>query len=76
LGDAGLKNSWPRLAYLQFWRTVWRRRAPTTLAQLEAAVAPESVGQGNNTRRVTQELLDLLTAGYREASGGEINPGF
>ena len=57
--------------YLQFWRSVFERRAPKSLARIDPAIA--SIKQGNNIREVRDELLDALTAAYREAAGVEID---
>ena len=52
---------------ITFWRSVFERRAPNSIAAVEAAAAPVPVGQGNVTHEVTDELLDALTEAYREA---------
>jgi len=57
-------------AYLQFWRSVFERRAPSSLARIEQSVMP--IKQGNTAREVSQELLDALTDAYREPVSGEI----
>ena len=59
------------LAYLQFWRSVFQRRAPQSLPRVEQLVL---VGQGNwiSLREVSDELLDALTAAYREAAIGRV----
>ena len=57
-------------AYLQFWRSVFERRAPKSLAHIEQSFMP--IKQGNTTREVSGELLNALTAAYREAAGGKI----
>jgi hypothetical protein len=54
-------------AYLQFWRGVFERRAPHAIAAVEAALHGE-LRQGNTTRDVSDQLLDALTAAYREAT--------
>ena len=58
------KNS----AYLQFWRSVFERRAPKSLERVEQLV---KVGQGNTIRTASDELLQALTDAYREAGGRE-----
>jgi hypothetical protein len=69
---AGLVTIWNESgAYLQFWRSVFERRAPDSLPGVER-VAPVRVGQGNTTRDVSDELLEALTNAYREASAGKI----
>jgi len=54
-------------AYLQFWRGVFERRAPHSLTRLEAL--GYEVRRGNTTRHVTDELFDVLTEAYQEATG-------
>ncbi len=60
------------LAYLQFWRSVFERRAPKSLVRVNALLAPDEVRQGNAMTDVSQELLDALTDAYREAAAGVI----
>jgi hypothetical protein len=62
----------PTSAYLQFWRGVIERRAPQTLPLIETAAAPAKVGQGTTTWTVRDELLEELTAAYRDAASGHI----
>lgn len=82
-GKAGILTLLPRLqidnaglvsiynnngsAYLQFWRSVFERRAPNTLARIEASNT--AIKQGNTTREVSDALLEALTEAYREAAG-------
>ncbi len=68
-GQGGLVSVYtdPRTAYLQFWRTAFERRAPRALPGVEAALGTP-LKQGNATRTITNELLDALTAAYREAA--------
>jgi hypothetical protein len=69
---AGLVTIWNESgAYLQFWRSVFERRAPDSLPRVER-LAPVRVGQGNTTRHVSDELLEALTDAYREAVAGKI----
>jgi hypothetical protein len=69
---AGLVTIWNEGgAYLQFWRSVFERRAPNSLARVEQ-VTPVRIGQGNTTREVSDELLEALTDAYREAASGKI----
>ena len=69
---AGLVTVWNEGgAYLQFWRSVFERRAPESLSRVEQ-VAPVQVGQGNTTREVSDELLEALTDAYQEAASGKI----
>jgi hypothetical protein len=57
---------------LQFWRSVFERRAPRALARLLPLLHPFEPGQGNTTKRVTPELLAVLTDAYREARGVDV----
>lgn len=59
-------------AYLQFWRSVFARRASESLPRVEEIVYPTSVGQGTTTREVSDELLKALTEAYREAATGKL----
>lgn len=55
-------------AYLQFWRSVFVKHAPSTISRIEELISPSVLGQGNIIREVKQDLLDVLTLAYREAS--------
>jgi len=67
--DAGLVSIYcdHGSAYLQFWRSVFDRRAPHSIAAVEAAAKTE-IRQGNTTRDITEQLLSTLTDAYREAA--------
>jgi hypothetical protein len=69
--DAGLVSIYcdNGSAYLQFWRSVFERRAPRSLLAVEAALGA-GVRQGNTTHEFPDTLLDALTEAYREAVGG------
>jgi hypothetical protein len=71
---AGLVTIWKdsRSGYLQFWRSLFSRRAPVALSRVDELVGPSGVGQGTTTREVNDELLDALSAAYREAAAGGI----
>ena len=58
-------------SYLQFWRSVFDRRTPRSLARIEQSIMP--IKQKSTTREVSDELLDALTVAYREAVRGEID---
>ena len=58
-------------ASLQFWRSVFNRRAPQSLPYVEQ-VAGVQVGQGNTIYEIGDELLEALTDAYREAASGKI----
>ena len=70
--DAGLVSIYNKngLAYLQFWRSVFVRRAPNALARIETSIM--SIKQGNTTREISDELLEELTAAYKEANSRAI----
>ncbi len=69
--DAGLVSIYNTngIASLQFWRSVFERRAPRSLARVES-ITP--IKKGNRTSEVSEELLDALTMAYKEATGGAI----
>jgi hypothetical protein len=72
--DAGLVTIWrdKNSGYLQFWRSVFERRAPGTLARLEERLGPTGIKQGNVVREIDEQLLALLTDAYREAASGRV----
>ncbi len=71
--DAGLVTLWnDRGAYVQFWRSVFQRRAPSSLPRIEQLAAPAKVGQGTTTRTFDDDLLAALTGAYREAASGSV----
>jgi hypothetical protein len=61
-----------RSAYVQFWRSVFERRAPRALAAVEAAVGEPGVRQGGTVREASDDLLSALTAAYEEAATGQL----
>lgn len=68
--DAGLVAIYSEngTAYLQFFRTVFERRAPRSLPAVEAALGTE-VKQGNWTPKIPDAMLDAVTDAYQEAAG-------
>jgi TIR domain-containing protein len=54
-------------AYLQFWRSVFERRAPLALPRVEGIISPKTLGQGTWTSIISEELLAALADAYREA---------
>ena len=72
--NAGLVTIWSDASggYLQFWRTVFERRAPTSLERVERVLG-DTVRQGNVGHNVTEDLLAALTDAYREAALGKIS---
>ena len=55
---------------LQFWRSVFDRKAPRALSRVEVILGTGSVGQGTFTDAVSDELLDALTSAYEQAVHG------
>jgi hypothetical protein len=74
--DAGLVTIWnhPAGGVLQFWRSVFERRAPHSIEAVERAIN-DSVRQGNKVNEISDELLAALTAAYREAAKGRLSLG-
>jgi uncharacterized tellurite resistance protein B-like protein len=54
-------------AYLQFWQSVFERNAPSFIDRIEKLLEIE-IGQGNTTRKISDELLDILTEAYVAAA--------
>jgi len=54
---------------ISFHRSVFARRAPGSIARVEAIIAPKMIGGGNNTNEISDELLVALTDAYRKAAG-------
>jgi hypothetical protein len=69
--NAGLVTVWNDhgSASMQFWRSVFERRAPRTLADIASRYGDDAVKQGNTAPDADDELLRLLTAAYHEANG-------
>ena len=57
---------------MQLWRSVFVRRAPQSLLQVEEILSPVSVGQGNSVCEFGDDLLAALTQAYREAARGVV----
>jgi hypothetical protein len=70
IGDeAGLVTIWnDKGAYLSVWRSVFERRAPKSITDVEAATGTR-IGNGNSVRDLSTEVLDALLDAYREAAG-------
>jgi hypothetical protein len=54
---------------LQWWRSVFERRAPTSITAVEAA-AGTPIGKGSIAPTVTPALLDAVYSAYAEAATG------
>lgn len=72
--DRGIATGWNDggRAYLTLWRSVIEKRAPGALARIEEAVIPGKLGQGS-AADITGEVLEALTAAYREAASGALS---
>lgn len=70
--DAGLVSIYNNngATSLQFWLSVFQRRAPGSLAHIEHNFMP--ITQGKIIREVSDELLHELTQAYKEANRGLI----
>ena len=65
---AGLVTIWnDGAASLQFWRSVFERRAPDFIERIED-LADVRLGQGNTTQNISEELLEVLTEAYAQAA--------
>jgi len=68
--DVGLATIWnDNGPSMSLWRSVFERHAPAAIAPLEALTGIE-LGVGRAAPDVTDELLEALTAAYREAAKG------
>jgi hypothetical protein len=56
-------------AYMQFWRSVFERRAPHSIPTVQSALGAK-LKQGNSTHDFPESLLDALSHAYQEAVGG------
>jgi hypothetical protein len=54
---------------LQFWPSVFERRAPRSIDPVQAALGAE-LTRGKFTASVSEQLLAALTNAYREAVSG------
>lgn len=68
--DAGLVTiwNWGGAPIISFWRSVFERRAPESIAAVEGVIAPVILGQGNTTTEISDELLSALRLAYLEAT--------
>jgi hypothetical protein len=54
--------------HLLVWRTVFDRRAPKSVADVEAIIAPVPLSQGKVVKSISPSLLASLATAYREAA--------
>lgn len=57
--------NWKGSAALQFWRSVFERRAENALVLVEQAIAPLEIRQGNTLTVITDDLLARCQLGSR-----------
>ena len=66
--NVGLVTIWNQGgAYLAFWRSVFEKKAPAFIDRV-GNLAGVTIGQGNTTWNINDELLDALTEAYKEAA--------
>jgi len=53
---------------MQFWRSVFGRRAPRSIPAVESALGAE-LRQGDTAHELPELLLETLTRAYHEAAG-------
>lgn len=67
----GLVSIWNDAgAYISLWRSMFVRLAWDHIAAIEQII-DKPIGQGNTVRDPSQELLDEVTAAYRDAAKGQ-----
>jgi hypothetical protein len=66
--DAGLATIWADSG-MSLWRSVFERRAPNSIAAVEALITPDTLKKGTWVTDPSEELLAVLRAAYEEASG-------
>ena len=68
--DAGLITIWNAAGALSisFWRSVFERHAPDSIAAIEKLIAPTKIGQGTTLNEWNEDLLTALADAYRTAA--------
>lgn len=66
--DAGLVTIWADSG-MSLWRSVFDRRAPHSVPEVEALIAPSVLKQGTWVADPSEQLLAVLRRAYEEASG-------
>jgi hypothetical protein len=67
--DAGLVTIWnDGTAYISLWESVFRRRAPSSIADVEQTSGLSPIGQGRTVRDPNDDLLATIASAYREAA--------
>jgi hypothetical protein len=68
VGDVGLVTIYNGASGpLQFWRSVFEKRAPDSIAAVEQ-ITGKNMKQGSTTLAISDELLSVLTEAYRQAA--------
>jgi len=70
--NAGLVTIWNDNGRpsISMWRSVFERRAPNAIRQVEDLIAPVAIGQGNSLPEINSEVLVALKGAYEEAAAG------
>lgn len=70
--NAGLITIWNDNGrpYISLWRSVFERRAPDAIGEVEDLIAPKTIGQGNTLAEFNSQVLAALKRAYEEAAGG------
>ncbi len=66
--DAGLATIWADSG-MSLWRSVFERRAPHSIAPVEALIAPDTLKKGTWVTNPNDQLLAAVRRAYEEASG-------
>ena len=69
--NVGLVTIWndKQQPYISVYRSVFERLAPYSIESVEHVIAPIKIGQGNTIRNITPQVLDAVTAAYKETGG-------
>lgn len=69
-GDSSLVSIWHETgSAVSPYRSVFQRLAPLSMPRVEKLLAPQTLGQGNNVRNLSDEVLKAIADAYREANG-------
>ena len=68
-GNVGLITMWNDFGkpYVSVWRSVFERLAPHSISRVEQVISPSKLGQGTTVKDVSPEVMEAITAAYREA---------
>jgi hypothetical protein len=69
-GESSLVSIWHETgASISPYKSVFRRLAPSAMERVEQLLAPQTLGQGNIVRNLSDEALEAIADAYREARG-------